>query len=165
MPKRARCPHCDRLFNRDQLDNHIRRCRRRRTGDLRSNRPGRRKAVVVDGNNIAYYLSSDGIPRASNLIIAHRSLTGAGLNPIFVVSAALKHKIDKPIALRELIGEKRIKEAPSGKDDDLIIIKTAQELNADIVSNDRFLKYLDRFPWLPERLLKYRMTPAGLILS
>ena len=55
--------------------------------------------------------------------------------------------------------------APRGTNDDLKIIQIAQDRNADIVSNDRFLDWLDRYPWVSDRLLKFRMTPSGLILT
>jgi hypothetical protein len=63
-----------------------------------------------------------------------------------------------------LIAAKQVIQAPSGVDDDLEIIRIALERKADIVSNDRFLDWLDRYPWLPSRLRKYRMSPSGLIL-
>ncbi len=162
MPKRARCPHCDRLFTRDKLDGHIHKCKARTTsrGEVR----GAKKAVVVDGNNVAHHLSPNGIPRVANLVLARSSLLRAGLKPIVVVSAALKHKIDNSEALREMIAGREVIEAPRGTDDDLTVIKLAQSGNADIVSNDRFLGFIHKFPWLQSRLMKYRMTPSGLIL-
>ncbi len=162
MPKRARCPHCDRLFTRDGLDDHIHKCRARTTNrrDVR----GARKALVVDGNNVAHHLSSNGVPRVANLLLAQSSLLKAGLKPIVVVSAALKHKIDNPEALQEMIAKREVIEAPRGTDDDLTVIKLAQRNNADIVSNDRFLGFINKFPWLQSRLMRYRMTPSGLIL-
>jgi hypothetical protein len=120
--------------------------------------------VVVDGNNIAYHLAPTGKPRVANLVHARESLVSSGYKPVIVVSAALVHKIDRPHTLRELIDSSHIIEAPRGKNDDLIIIQTAQKLNADIVSNDRFLEWLNRFPWVADRLRGYRMTPSGLIL-
>lgn len=162
MPKRVRCLHCDRLFTRDRLDDHIHKCRARTTnrGDVR----GTRKAVVVDGNNVAYHLSPNGVPRVANLALAQSSLLKAGLKPIVVVSAALKHKIDNPEVLQEMITGREVIEAPRGTDDDLTVIELAQSNNADIVSNDRFLGFINKFPWLQSRLMKYRMTPSGLIL-
>ena len=162
MPKRVRCPHCDRLFTRDRLDDHIHKCRARTTnrGEVRRTR----KAVVVDGNNVAHHLSSNGVPRVANLVLAQSSLLKAGLKPIVVVSAALKHKIDDPEVLQEMIASREVIEAPRGTDDDLTVIKLAQSNNADIVSNDRFLGFINRYPWLQSRLMKYRMTPSGLIL-
>ncbi|MHA1769326.1 MAG: NYN domain-containing protein [Candidatus Thorarchaeota archaeon] len=162
MPKRARCPYCDRLFSRDVLDDHIRRCRTRRRPAQRTT--PRRRLLVVDGNNVAFFLSPNGRPRVSNLVLAHQSLASAGFQLIFVVSSALVHKVGNPIALREFTASVRTITAPRGTDDDLKIIRTAQEMNADIVSNDRFLNWIDRFTWLPDRIRKYRMTPAGLIL-
>ncbi|MHA2142020.1 MAG: NYN domain-containing protein [Candidatus Thorarchaeota archaeon] len=163
MPKRARCPHCDRLFNRDALDAHIQKCRAR-TKNRRKEMGPRRRDVIVDGNNIAYHLAPTGKPRVANLVLARQSLVTAGYRPVIVVSAALVHKIDKPNTLREMISAGLIKQAMKGKNDDVIIIQTAHQANADIVSNDRFLEWQDRYPWIVHRLKRYRMTPSGLIL-
>ncbi|MHA1924970.1 MAG: NYN domain-containing protein [Candidatus Thorarchaeota archaeon] len=163
MPKRARCPHCDKLFNRDVLDSHIQRCRSRNRRSHNEKGP-RRRDVIVDGNNVAYHLAPTGKPRVANLVLARQSLVNAGYKPTIVVSAALVHKIDKPDSLRELIGFGHIMETTRGKNDDLIIIQTAERSNADIVSNDRFLDWQDRYPWISDRLRRYRMTPSGLIL-
>lgn len=165
MAKRARCPHCDRLFNRDVLDRHIMRCRERtRTAAVRSPQRGR-KTVIIDGNNIAYHLSPNGKPQVNNLLLAQRSLVNGGYKPVFVISAALVHSIDKPNVLQTLINDLEVVRAPRGTNDDLKIITIAQDRNADIVSNDRFLDWLDRYPWVSDRLRKFRMTPSGLILT
>jgi len=163
LPKRARCPHCERLFNRDVLDRHILRCRERtRTATTRS--PQRRKIVIVDGNNVAYHLSPNGKPQVKNLLLAQRSLVNGGYKPIFVISAALVHNIDNPDALKTLMASLQVVRAPRGTNDDQKILQIAQERNADIISNDRFLDWMDRYPWVSDRLRKYRMTPTGLIL-
>ncbi|MHA1950013.1 MAG: NYN domain-containing protein [Candidatus Thorarchaeota archaeon] len=163
MPKRARCPHCDRLFNRDVLDRHIQRCRSRNQASQTRKTQGR--TVIVDGNNVAHHLSIDGRPNARNLILAYRSLTSVGIKPIFVVSSALMHRVDNPSSLNEFILSAEVIEAPRGTNDDLKIIQLAKEHNAHIVSNDRFLDWTDRYPWITARLKKYRMTPSGLILA
>lgn len=165
MAKRARCPHCDRLFVRDELDKHILRCRERtRTTTVRGTQKGR-KNVIIDGNNIAYHLAPNGKPQVNNLILAQQSLVNRGYKPIFVISAALVHSIDKPDVLQAVMHDMEIIQAPRGTNDDLKIIRIAQDRNADIVSNDRFLDWLDRYPWVMDRLRKYRMTPSGLILT
>ena len=84
---------------------------------------------------------------------------------VFVVSSALMHAIDKPDALQTFMSQVEVVEAPRGFDDDLKIIQVAQDRRADIVSNDRFLDWIDRYPWLSNRLRRYRMTPTGLILQ
>ncbi len=165
MPKRARCPHCERLFNRDALDTHIQRCKYRRKSLNETSKYSQKRVLVVDGNNVAYSLSPRGNPKAQNLSLAYHSLTGAGYNPVFVISAALAHKIDNPSALSAFMLSANVVEAPRGTDDDGRIIQLAKKLDANIVSNDRFLNWIERYPWITSRLRKYRMTPAGLILA
>lgn len=161
MSKRARCPYCDGLFRRDILDEHVMRCRQERSAPKERTV---RKVVIIDGSNVAYYLSTDGQPRLENIVTASRSLVSVGFVPIVVVSAALIHQIDEEETLTDMISKKQVIQAPKGTDDDLLIIKTAEKEAADIVSNDRFLDWVDRFPWLPSRLRRYRMSPSGLIL-
>lgn len=164
MPKRARCPHCERLFIRDALDDHIRRCRAKHERNTHQSMESKRKSLVIDGNNVAYHLAPGGFPRTSNLLHAYQSLMTAGFKPVIVISAALVHSVDKPQELERLKSTGIVVEAPRGTNDDLTIIKIAKKQNADIVSNDRFLDWVDRYPWLTSRLRKYRMTPSGLIL-
>ena len=164
MPKRARCPHCDRLFNRDELDSHIFRCRERNQERVGNSKRRGTKTVIVDGNNVAFHLSPNGKPQVNNLILAQKSLTTGGYRPVFVISSALVHKIDRPDSLNSLMDSIEVVRAPRGINDDLKIIQLAQDRNADIVSNDRFLDWLDRYPWISDRLRKYRMTPSGLML-
>ncbi|MHA1636878.1 MAG: NYN domain-containing protein [Candidatus Thorarchaeota archaeon] len=164
MPKRSRCSYCNRLFGRDQLDAHIVKCRAKHTKRVAQHTPNGRKNLVLDGNNIAYYLSPDNIPHIANIVRAYKSLSSGGYRSIIVISAALKHKIDKPNILQSLIIDGYTFEAPRRKDDDLLIIEEAQKRNADIVSNDRFLNWTSRYPWVTDRLRRYRLTPAGLLL-
>jgi hypothetical protein len=164
LPKRARCPHCDRLFNRDEIDRHIQKCRvKKQPAEEKSRRVSR--TVIVDGSNVAYHLAPEGSPLVDNLMLAQRSLTSRGLKPVFVISAALIHVIDRPEILYEFMSRVEVIEAPRGTDDDLKIIQLAQDRRADIVSNDRFLNWIGKYPWLSDRLRKYRMTPTGLILA
>jgi len=165
LPKRARCPYCDRLFNRGVLDDHVVGCRARHQKEGAHPALPRRSVAVVDGSNLAYHLAPSGIPRVRNLIVGYQSLTKAGYRVITVISAALSHNIDQPDVLQGLIDRGQVIKAESGTNDDLTIIRIAQRDNADIVSNDRFLEWRDRYPWLESRLKRYRMTPSGLILS
>jgi hypothetical protein len=130
----------------------------------RTGKSSKKRELVVDGNNIAYNLSPQGKPKAQNLALAYHSLTSAGYNPIFVISAALVHKIDNLGALNAFMLSAKVDEAPRGINDDSRIIQLSKKLDADIVSNDRFLDWIDRYPWITSRLRRYRMTPAGLIL-
>jgi hypothetical protein len=139
-------------------------CRTKRDKSAQVATASRRKLLVIDGNNVAYHLAPRGAPRTANLLLAYQSLMTAGFEPLIVISAALVHAVDKPQELQRLLSTGIAIEAPRGTNDDLTIIKTAKKRNADIVSNDRFLDWIDRFPWLASRLRKYRLTPSGLIL-
>lgn len=165
MPKRSRCPYCDRLFNRDVLDKHIQKCRMQRDSSQKTIRRSKKRVIVVDGNNVAYSLSPQGKPKAQNLSLAYHSLTSAGYDPVFVISAALIHQIDNPIVLNAFLLSSKVDEAPRGTNDDIRIMQLAKKLGADIVSNDRFLDWIDRYPWVTSKLRRYRMTPSGLILA
>lgn len=164
MPKRARCPCCGRLFNRDKLDAHVQRCRRGNSQRDSVPKSSTRRKLVLDGNNIAFYMSTNGTPQVSNLLRAYQSLKSTGYRPIIVVSAALKYRIDQPDILQSLKNRKIVIESPRGTDDDLTIIQLAKQRNANIISNDRFLDWRERYPQLDSRLIRYRMTPSGLIL-
>jgi hypothetical protein len=164
VPKRARCPYCDKLFSRDDLDRHVQKCRTKARENKSAHFRQLTRTVIVDGNNIAYHLAPEGTPLVNNLILAYRSLTSRGLKPVFVISSALLHVIDKPDSLRELMVQLEVVEAPRGTNDDLKIIQVAMDRKADIISNDRFLEWIGRYPWVTDRLRKYRMTPTGLIL-
>ena len=165
MPKRARCPHCERLFNRDVLDTHIQKCRVRRENSQKTRRSPKKRPLVVDGNNVAYSLAPRGKPKAQNLNLAYHSLKSAGYDPVFVISSALVHKIDNPGALNAFMMSANVEKAPRGTNDDSKIIQLAKRLDGEIVSNDRFLDWIDTYPWITARLRRYRMTPAGLILE
>lgn len=147
------------------LDEHIVSCKAKSLQPRGSPESHNRRNLVVDGNNVAFYLASDGVPLADSLARAMRSLTLAGYRPVIVISAALKHKVDQPASLQDLLTVSPIIEAPRNTDDDLTIIREAQKRNADIVSNDRFLNWMNKYPWISSRLRRFRMTPAGLILS
>lgn len=164
MTKSARCPHCDRSFDRRVIDEHIQKCRIRSKAPNSKKEPSRR-ALIVDGNNVAFYLTPDGIPRAANIVRTVHSLSVSGYRPLVVISAALKHRIDDPMILQNLTTEGFVIEAPKGKDDDLVIIEEANRQSADIVSNDRFLNWLERYPWVLSRLKRYRLTQSGIILT
>jgi len=147
------------------LDDHVIRCRARLQRNGQQRTVPKRSVAVVDGNNVAFHLAPGGTPRVKNLILSHQSLTKAGYRVVTVISAALMHNIDQPDVLQQLIDSGQVIKAARGTNDDLTIIRIAQRDNADIVSNDRFLDWRDRYPWLESLLKRYRMTPSGMILS
>ncbi len=119
-----------------------------RSGQLKA----RKKTIVVDGSNVAHAeRSKDGKPQVSNLIAVQRALQGRGLQPIIIVDAALRHQVDEPARLEALIQHQQIRQAPADTDADYFILKTAENEHADIVSNDEYQPYRQRFQWIAKR--------------
>ncbi len=123
-----------------------------------------KRAVVVDGSNIAY-LSKNGTPSFSNIEGIYKLLITKEYSPKIVISSRLKYIIDDPAKLTRWIREGAIIEAESGTDDDLEILLLAQRLNAPIISNDRFIEHQEEFPWIPKRLWKVEIINSKFIIK
>ena len=93
--------------------------------------------VLVDGSNVAH--SIEGEPaHVANLIAIREKLREEGLEPIIVADAALRHQIDDQQRYEKMIDDGMVRQAPAGTDADYFILSFARELNASVVSNDRF---------------------------
>jgi hypothetical protein len=110
------------------------------------------KPIVVDGSNLAFVEpTSEGKPRMSNLVAVSKALRGEGYDPQVVVDASLVHQVDDPDQLDALIDTGRIHQAPAGTDADGFVLQLADELDADVVSNDWFDPWREQYPWIPQR--------------
>jgi hypothetical protein len=58
-----------------------------------------------------------------------------------------------------------VRQAPAGTDADYFILSFARELNARIVSNDRFRDRLKDFPDAPGRLIRYMIVENEVVLE
>ncbi|MFX0092636.1 MAG: hypothetical protein ACFFBD_12810 [Candidatus Hodarchaeota archaeon] len=119
-------------------------------------RKNRTLIIVVDGQNVAYY-GDRSKPSFLNLKIVYEALKLLGYTPKFVISAALKYKIDDPARLNRLISRDIAIEAPSGEDDDLTILELANTYQTKIITNDRYLDHTDLFPTLKNQLVKFQI--------
>ena len=127
-------------------------------------REDRSNRVLVDGSNVAF--SSEGErPRLANITAIRDKLVEEGLDPIVVVDAALRHQIDDDAGFERLVDEGIIRQAPAGTDADYFILSFAEELDASIVSNDRFRDRIDKYPELRKRLIKYMIVEGEVVLE
>lgn len=112
----------------------------------------KKRFIVVDGANVAFESPSDhGKPRLGNILAVCRVLAERGYEPIVIVDAALRHKIDDPEQLEALIDAKKILQAPAGTDADFFVLETAAQQHACVVSNDTYKDRIASFPWIRER--------------
>src|ERR687889_2607125 len=107
-----------------------------------------REVVIIDGANVAYEeRSAGGKPKLSNLLRVRGELEERGLEAVIIVDASLKYDIDDQSQLETLIRSQQIRQVPAGTDADYFIIQFADQLDALIVTNDRYRDYAERYPW------------------
>jgi hypothetical protein len=132
-----------------------------------SNAQPRRKpsrTVLIDGSNVAHSTEGEK-PLLSNIIAVRDKLLEEGSEPIVVVDAALRHSIDDEQGYERLVDEGEIKQAPAGTDADYFILSFAEELDASIVSNDRFRDRIERYPTAGKRLIKFMIVNGEVVLE
>lgn len=97
---------------------------------------GGSRRAIVDASNVAH--AGEMGARLSTLLAVRDELRDEGFDPILVADAALRHQIDDKDGYEQLIDSGELQQAPAGTDADYFILKFAQELDAMVVSNDRF---------------------------
>ena len=124
-----------------------------------------KEAIVIDGANVAYEeRSAGGRPKLSNLLKVRCELEERGFEAIILVDASLKYDIDDQAQLQSLIASQQVRQVPAGTDADFFIIQLAEQVNARIVTNDRYKDYAERFPWIQERRLPYMIVKGEVVL-
>lgn len=127
-------------------------------------KPQESKVVLVDGSNVAHSTEGEK-PLVANLLAIRDKLKEEGFEPIIMVDAALRHQIDDKKVYEDMIESGSIRQAPAGTDADYFILSFARELNATIVSNDRFRDRLGQFPEAQERVIRYMIVNDEVVLE
>jgi hypothetical protein len=122
------------------------------------------RVVIVDGSNVAHSTEGDRA-RLENIRIVSAKLTEEGYEPVVVVDAALRHQIDDATGYEQMVEDGRIRQAPAGTDADYFILSFARELDAGVVSNDRYRNRLDAFPEARERVIRYMIVNDEVVFE
>lgn len=122
------------------------------------------KVAIIDGSNVAHSSEGDQA-RLENIRLVSRKLVEEGYQPVVVVDAALRHQIDDRTRFEEMVEDGRIKQAPAGTDADYFILSFARELEAVVVSNDRFKDRLDAFPEARERVIRFMIVNDEVVFE
>jgi hypothetical protein len=125
---------------------------------------GDAKVAIVDGSNVAH-ATEGGTARLDNITLICDKLAEQGYDPVVVVDAALRHQIDDNRRYEELVEAGRIRQAPAGTDADYFILSFARELDADVVSNDRFKDRVDAFPEARERVIRFMIVNEEVVFE
>lgn len=122
------------------------------------------RTVIVDGSNVAFASEGD-VGVLDNIRLVTKKLEEEGFEPIVLVDAALRHKIDDPKHFEQMIDDGRIRQAPAGTDADYFILSFAKEFDADIVSNDRFRDSSDAFREERERAIRFMIVNGEVVFE
>ena len=120
--------------------------------------------VLVDGSNVAHSTEGEA-PRVANLVAIRDKLREEGDDPIIVADASLRHQIDDPTVYEQLVEDGLVRQAPAGTDADYFLLSFARELDASIVSNDRFRDRIKQFPEVQERLIRFMIVRDEVVLE
>src|SRR6476659_5739502 len=120
--------------------------------------------VLVDGSNVAH--SSEGDQgHLANITLVCDKLREEGYEPLVLVDAALRHQIDDRAGYERMVDAGAIRQAPAGTDADYFILSFARELDASIVSNDRFRDRQKAFPDAAARLIRFMVMKGEVVLE
>jgi hypothetical protein len=122
------------------------------------------KVAIIDGSNVAHSTEGDQA-RLGNIRIVSAKLAQEGYEPVVVVDAALRHQIDDSAAFEEMVEDGRIRQAPAGTDADYFILSFARELDAIVVSNDRFKDRLEAFPEAREHVVRFMIVNDEVVFE
>ena len=120
--------------------------------------------VLVDGSNVAHSTEGEKAQLA-NILAVREKMSEEGFEPVVVVDAALRHQIDDRAGYEQLVESGVVRQAPAGTDADYFILSFARELDARIVSNDRFRDRMGAFPDASDRLIRYMIVEREVVLE
>ena len=120
--------------------------------------------VIVDASNVAHSTEKNSA-RLTNVRLVRDRLTEDGLTPILVADAALRHQIDDAEGYEALVAAGEISQAPAGTDADYFILTFARELDASVLSNDRFKDRIAQFPEVKSRIIRYMIVAGEVVLE
>jgi len=123
-----------------------------------------KQIVLVDGSNVAHSTEGEKAQLA-NIVAMRAKMQEEGFDPVVVVDAALRHQIDDPAGFERLVESGVVRQAPAGTDADYFLLSFARELDARIVSNDRFRDRLSAFPDAADRLIRYMIVEREVVLE
>ena len=126
--------------------------------------PEEARVAIVDGSNVAHATEGDSA-RLANIRLVCDKLREEGYEPVVVVDAALRHQIDDEHAYEDMVEAGAIKQAPAGTDADYFILSFARELDAVVVSNDRYKDRLAAFPEARERVMRFMIVNDEVVFE
>ena len=123
-----------------------------------------RPRALIDGSNVAHATEGD-TPRLANILLVREKLVEQGFEPIIVADAALRHQIDEHDEYERLVADGTVHQAPAGTDADYFLLSFAKELDAALVSNDRFRDRSRQFASVRRQIIRYMILADEVVLE
>jgi hypothetical protein len=120
--------------------------------------------VLVDASNVAH-ATEGGAARLQNIKLVQQKLRDEGFEPLIVADAALRHQIDDKSGYESLIDDGKVHQAPAGTDADFFLLSFARELEARILTNDRFRDRAKEFGEERDRVIRYMIVDGEVVLE
>lgn len=120
--------------------------------------------VLVDASNVAH-ATEGGEARLENIMLVVNKLREEGFEPLVMADAALRHQIDQKGPYEKLIDSGLVHQAPAGTDADYFILSFAREMNARILTNDRFRDRAQEFAKERERIIRFMIVDGEVVLE
>jgi hypothetical protein len=122
------------------------------------------RRVLVDAANVAH-ATEGGEARLQNITLVMDKLRLEGFEPLVVADAALRHQIDDKSAYERLIDDGVVHQAPAGTDADYFILSFAREMDARILTNDRFRDRAHEFARERDRIIRFMIVAGEVVLE
>ena len=122
------------------------------------------RVALIDASNVAHSTEGDRV-RLANILAVRDKLVEDGYEPIIMADAALRHQIDDRAAYEQLVDDGVVKQAPAGTDADYFILSFARELDAQIVSNDRFRDRVQQYPEARDSVIRYMIIGDEVVFE
>jgi hypothetical protein len=122
------------------------------------------RQVLIDAANVAH-ATEGGRARLANILLVQRKLREEGFEPLIVADAALRHQIDRRQDYAKMIDDGVVHQAPAGTDADYFILSFAREMDARILTNDRFRDRAEEFSAERERIIRFMIVNGEVVLE
>ena len=120
--------------------------------------------VLVDASNVAH-ATEGGEARLANIRLVQEKLREEGFEPLIVADAALRHQIDQKQEYERMIDDGEVHQAPAGTDADYFILQFAREMDARILTNDRFRDRAREFAAERDRTIRFMIVDGEVVLE
>jgi hypothetical protein len=109
----------------------------------------RKENAVIDASNILHLeVPRQQKPRIKAIYAVIDAVKASGREPILVVEVAMLSTVCDPENLENLLAESFVLAIPDGSDGSRVVLETAEQRDAIVVSNNTYSDYLGEYPWV-----------------